>query len=153
MHEGQLTEYIRRYGSTVMRAAYSYVKNIPDSEDIMQEVFLRLMELRKPLSSEEHIKAWLIRAAINLAKDRNRSVWHKNRGELTEDIPAKQAEDNGLSEALDALDGKYRIVVYLHYYEGYSVNETARLLKLTEANVKTRLKRAREKLRAFLTDT
>lgn len=148
----QLTGYIRRYGGTVMRAAYSYVQNTPDSEDITQEVFLRLMSLKKPLSSEEHIRAWLIRAAINLAKDKTRSVWTKNRSELTEDIPAKETEDSGLSEALDALDGKYRVVVYLHYYEGYSVRETAKLLRITEANVKTRLKRAREKLRTFLTD-
>ncbi len=148
----QLTEYIRRYGSTVMRAAYSYTKNVPDSEDIAQEVFLRLMELDKPLNNEEHIRAWLIRVAINLAKDRARSAWVRKRGSLNEDIPVSDTTDSDLTEALNALDGKYRVVVYLHYYEGYSVKETAQLLRISVANVKTRLKRAREKLREFLTD-
>ncbi len=153
MDGDKLTEYICRYGNTVMRAAYSYVQNIPDSEDITQEAFLRLFGCDKQFRDEEHVKAWLIRVAVNLAKDKTRSVWVRSRSELSDTIPTKTPEENGLSEALDKLEGKYRIVVYLHYYEGYSVKETAALLKITESNVKTRLKRAREKLRISLSDT
>ncbi len=148
-----LTEYIQRYGNTVMRAAYSLVQSIPDSEDITQETFLRLMNHSKPFRDDEHLKAWLIRVAVNLAKDRNRSVWTKNRSDFPENLPAKAEDNSNLTEALDALEGKYRLVIYLHYYEGYSVKEISSLLKITEANVKTRLKRAREKLRISLTDT
>lgn len=148
----QLTEYIRRYGNTVYRVAYSYVKNAADSEDIVQDTFVKLMCADKGFDSEVHIKAWLIRVAANLAKDMLRSPRVSRREPLDDSIPARETADCGVSQAVGALDPKYGAVIYLHYYEGYGVREIASMLGLTEGNVKVRLKRGREKLKAILTD-
>ena len=148
----RLTEYIKKYGDTVYRVAYNLLLNPADSEDVTQEVFIRLYQTNKQFTSEEHIKAWLIRAAINRAKDCLRSRRYRQTEPLGEAAACPRSESGDLAEAIEALDDKYRIAVYLHYYEGYRVRELAGLLGITEANVKTRLKRAREKLKAYLTD-
>lgn len=130
--------------------AYSYTRNRADSEDIVQDTFVKLLKHDKSFDSEEHIRAWLIRVAANLAKNTVSSVWFSRREDLSEDIPTAEATDNGLSAAMAELDGKYSAVIYLHYYEGYGVREIARLLKISESNVKARLKRGREKLKQYL---
>ena len=100
----QLTEYIRRYGNTVYRVAYSYVKNAADSEDIVQDTFVKLMCADKGFDSEVHIKAWLIRVAANLAKDMLRSPRVSRREPLDDSIPARESADSGVSQAVGALD-------------------------------------------------
>ncbi|MBE6902257.1 MAG: sigma-70 family RNA polymerase sigma factor [Ruminococcaceae bacterium] len=152
MDNDQLTLYITKYGDMVFRVAYSYTKNRPDSQDIVQDTFLRLYRYEKPFDSEEHTKAWLIRTAVNLAKNNVRSVWVSRRAELDESLPAPQHSDSGLSAAMQKLDKKYSIVIYLYYFEGYSTAEIAKLLRLTDSNVKARLKRGRDKLRGFLSE-
>ena len=152
MNNDQLSLFMTRYCDTVFRVAYSFVKDRSDSEDIVQETFLRLYRCEKTFSSEEHIKAWLIRTAANLAKNHVKSAWVSRRAELDDSIPAPQHSDSGLAEAMQKLDRKYSIVIYLHYFEGYSTKEIAPLLGLTESNVKVRLKRGRDKLRDFLTE-
>lgn len=150
MDNDQLNQYIKSYGDTVYRVAYSYTRNRADSEDIVQDTFVKLLKSDKSFESEEHIKAWLIRVAVNLAKNMVGSVWFSRQEELSEDIPTENAEDNGLSVAMAELDGKYAAVIYLHYYEGYSVREISRLLRISEPNVKARLMRGREKLKQYL---
>ncbi len=150
MDNDQLNQYIKSYGDTVYRVAYSYTRNRADSEDIVQDTFVKLLKSDKSFESEEHIKAWLIRVAVNLAKNMVGSVWFSRKEELSEDIPTENAEDNGLSAAMAELDEKYAAVIYLHYYEGYSVREISRLLRISEPNVKARLMRGREKLQLYL---
>lgn len=152
MENEQLTQYIRKYGDTVYRVAYNFVKAHADSEDIVQETFLKLYRSDKVFDGEEHIKAWLIRVAANLAKNHIKSPAHSRRSELDESLPAPEAEDRELHAAMQELPEKYGIVIYLHYFEGYGTREIASMLKITESNVKARLKRGREKLRAFLED-
>lgn len=152
MNNDQLSDYIKRYGDTVFRVSYSFVKNHCDSEDIVQETFLRLYRCEKQFDSEQHIKAWLIRTAVNLAKNHVKSAWVSKRAELDENLPAPMHSDNGLAEAMQKLDKKYSIVIYLHYFEGYGTKDIALLLGITESNVKVRLKRGRDKLRDFLTE-
>ncbi len=152
MENEQLTQYIRRYGDTVYRVAYNFVKAHADSEDIVQETFLKLYRSDKEFDSEEHVKAWLIRVAANLAKNHIKSPAQSRRTELDESLPAPEAEDRELHAAMRELPEKYGIVIYLHYFEGYGTREIASMLKMTESNVKARLKRGREKLRAFLED-
>lgn len=147
------TEYVRKYSAMVYRVAYSYTENAPDSEDIMQEVFLQLYRVGDKLSSEEHIKAWLIRVAVNKAKDSLKAARSKLTEPLDEALPASEPQiGSALAEAMSSLADKYRVVIYLHYYEGFGVRDISRALGITEANVKTRLKRGREKLKAFLTE-
>lgn len=152
MDNEQLTRNIKEYGDMVYRVAYNFVKNPVDSEDIVQETFLKLYRCGKIFENEEHIKAWLIRVAANHAKNHIRSTHISCRVELDENIPAPQSNDYGLSAAMDSISEKYGIVIYLHYFEGYGTREIASLLRLTESNVKARLKRGREKLKAFLTE-
>lgn len=152
MDSNQLTFYITRYSDMVFRVSYSFVKNRSDSEDITQETFLRLFQCSKPFYSEQHIKAWLIRTAVNLSKNHLRSAWVCRRSEIDESLPAPQHSDSGLAEAMQRLDKKYGAVIYLHYFEGYGTKEIAPMLGITESNVKARLKRGREKLKLFLTE-
>ena len=152
MDNDQLTYYISEYGDTVFRVAYSFAKNRSDSEDITQDAFVQLYRCTKPFSSDEHVRAWLIRTAANLAKNHVRSAWVSRRAELDESLPAPQRSDSGIAEAMHKLDRKYSIVIYLHYFEGYATKEIAKLLGLTDSNVKARLKRGRDKLRDFLTE-
>lgn len=152
MDNEQLTLYIRKYGDTVYRVAYNFVKAHADSEDIVQETFLKLYRLDKGFESEEHVKAWLIRVAANLAKNHIKSPSRSRQAELDENIPAPETEDNELHAAMQSLPEKYGIVIYLFYFEGYGTREIASMLRITESNVKARLKRGREKLKAFLED-
>lgn len=153
IHNDIFTEYVRKYSDTVYRVAYSYTQSRPDSEDIMQDVLLKLYQCGKSFSDDEHVKAWLIRVTINKAKDTLKASCRKHNEELSENTPYIPPKNTALCEAMASLSEDYRVAVYLHYYEGYDVKEIAQLLKITESNVKIRLKRARDKLKDFLTDT
>lgn len=152
MDNDKLTEYVGRFQATVYRVAYSYVKSPTDAEDITQEVFLKLYRAEDKFTSDENVKAWLIRVTINMSKNFLSSFWRRNKSDLPESIALKEKTDYVLLEALNRLNKNYRIAIYLHYYEGYSVSEISSILKISESNVKARLKRGRDKLKAFLTD-
>ncbi len=150
MENQQLTFYIQKYGDMVYRVAYNFVKSHADSEDIVQDTFIRLYRTKDHFDSEQHTKAWLIRVAANLAKNHVKAPAQSRRAELDESIPLPLPENRELHDAMESLPSKYGIVIYLHYFEGYGTQEIASMLRLTESNVKIRLKRGREKLRAFL---
>jgi RNA polymerase sigma-70 factor (ECF subfamily) len=144
---------IPRYQDMVYRIAYAYCKNTADAEDITQDVFVRFIKNAACFTEEEHIKAWLIRAVINASKNLLRSAWRRKIAPLTESEPAptEDVPNVDVYNAVMSLAEKYRTVILLYYYEGYSVKETARILKRTETAVQTQLQRARlmlkEKLR------
>lgn len=144
------TQYVAKFQPTVFRLAYSYVKNRADAEDITQEVFLRLYNSSESFSADENAKAWLICVTANTSKNHLASAWIKRKITLTEDIPLKSEKDYELLDVLNRLNVNYRTVIYLHYYEGYSVAEIAEMLKISESNVKARLKRGRDKLKSIL---
>ena len=152
MNREQLAVYVEKYGNDVFRAAYSYLHNHADSEDVMQETFLRLYRCEKTFVSDENVKAWLLRVAINISKDYLKSSWLHKRAQLDESMSYEDEKERSLDEAMAKLKPDYRIVVYLHYYMGYSVKETAELAGISESNAKIRLKRGRDALREFLTD-
>ena len=150
MHNDIFTEYVRKYSDMVYRVAYSYTRSRPDSEDIMQDTLLKLYQCDKHFRDDEHVKAWLIRVAINKAKDMLRAAKRNPTDELHENV-STPVTDGDLDRAMADLSEDHRAVVYLHYYEGYGVKDIAKLMKITESNVKIRLKRARDKLREYLT--
>ncbi len=152
MDRKQLAVYVEKYSKDVFRAAYSYVHNHADSEDIMQEAFLRLYRCEKAFASDENVKAWLLRVTINISKDYLKSSWFHKRAELDESMSYRDEKERSLDEAMLKLKPDYRISVYLHYYMGYSVKEIAELAGISESNAKIRLKRGRDALREFLTD-
>lgn len=144
----------RKFGTLVLRTAYCCVGNYSEAEDIAQEVFLTLHEKQKKFSDDEHIKAWLLRAVINRGKNYRKS-WKQNSRVELDDIP-EQAEkntyqrDKELREAVFSLSEKYSSVLFLHYYEGYTIKEIASLLGKSENTVGSLLRRGREKLKLEL---
>ena len=143
-----------RYQNMVYRIALHYFGNSQDAEDAVQEVFLRLYTAEKSFESPEHLRRWLIRVAVNQSRKLIRSPWFRRRAPLeawsgTAELPAP--EESRLFLAVMALPEKYRVPLYLYYYEDYPVREVAALCGLKESTVQTRLQRAREKLKQTLT--
>ena len=135
------------YKDDVYRLAVSYTRSIADAEDVCQTVFLKLMEQRNIQPGRE--KAWLMQVTANECRSLLRSHWWKRTEPLDEKIPKPSREDGLLREVM-ALEPKYRTVVYLYYYEGYSVEEIGKLLKTNPSTVSTRLARGRSKLKEEL---
>lgn len=142
---------VNKYMNSVYRAAYSITGNIQDAEDITQETFITYLNKAPSFESEEHRKAWLLRVAMNKAKNIMFSFWKTNRtsfediGEVI--IEDKEESDIELLEAISALPKKCRMIIHLHYYEGYAVNEIAEILNVSENTVKTQLFRGRKILK------
>lgn len=150
----ELNEFIQsaveQYAHTVAKTAFSYLKNVADAEDITQEVFLTLMQNEKNFKNDEHLKAWLIRVAINKCKNHLKSSWFKNRNPILGDIPDLSKEENEVLSAVLSLKIKYRIPLHLYYYEGYSIKEIAKIMAMPESTVGTRLARGRKILKDML---
>ena len=148
----QFTCFAERYIDTVFRVAFNYLKSSADSDDVTQNVFLKLLRETKPFASDAHVKNWLIRVTINECKNLVRSRWWK--AESFEDYAATLSFDSpahsDLFYAVMDLPKKYRLPIYLHYYEEYSTQEIAQILKLPKNTICTQLKRGRELLRESL---
>ena len=143
-------ELVEREENHVYRAALAILKNREDAEDVTQETFVKLFLKQPTFESETHARAWLLRVAINLSKSRLRLVWRRRRETLLESYPAPEPESRELLEAVIALRAPERTVVHLYYYEGYSTAEIATLTGSRESTVRSRLSRARARLRAQL---
>ncbi len=138
----------RRHAPAVYRLAYARTGSRADAEDVMQEVFLRLVKAGPDFDSEEHAKAWLLRVASNCANDLFRLPWRRREEPLDENLSApERPEEGSVTQAVLSLPARYRILIHLYYYEGYSVAEIARILGRSEGTVKSRLFRARDLLR------
>ncbi len=146
-------ELFEKYQNNLYAVAFNVCKNAEDAEDVVQDTFIQYYSFKKQFDNEQHIRAWLIRVAINKAKNMNRTFWRKNKMSLEdymETLTFETPESSELFEAAMSLPEKYRIVVHLFYYEDYSIHEIAGILKLSESNVKVRLSRARSLLREKL---
>ena len=146
-------ELFEKYQNNPYAVAFNVCKNAEDAEDVVQDTFIQYYSFKKQFDNEQHIRAWLIRVAINKAKNMNRTFWRKNKMSLEdymETLTFETPESSELFEAAMSLPEKYRIVVHLFYYEDYSIHEIAGILKLSESNVKVRLSRARSLLREKL---
>lgn len=146
-------EVIRRNSDTVYRLAYSLVRTRADADDIYQEVFLRYVRRPPAFDNAEHEKAWFMRVTVNCCKNFWKSPWIKRRSAYEDDTPGQSAagktgeEDALLIETVKRLPEKYRAVIHLFYYEQLPVEEIARITKSKAATVRTRLTRARRRLK------
>lgn len=141
----------RKYAPAVYRLAYARTGCRADAEDVMQEVFLRMVKTRPVFASQAHAKAWLLRVAFNCANDLFRLPWRRREEPLEEDMSAPEGPREGsVTQAVLALPARYRIPIHLYYYEGYSVAEISKIIGKSEGTVKSRLSRARDKLREQL---
>lgn len=148
--DSELCRYIKLYHQTIYRVAFGYLHNAAEAEDAVQEAFVKLFNTNKHFTSDEHCKAWLIRVVINHSKNLLRSFRYTHTEELDEAIPVENLAECELADALSALPPKYRAVIHLHYFEGYSSGEIAKILGISATAVTTRLARAREKLKNFM---
>ncbi len=151
MSNDELCRMIKLYHQTVYRAAYSLLQNAAEADDVTQETFVKLFNTEKRFESDEHCKAWLIRVAVNISKNQLKSFRYTHTEELNEAIPYNGSEENGIEEALAGLPKKYRAVIHLYYFEGYSAKEIAKILGISLSGATTRLSRARKKLKSLLT--
>lgn len=145
----------RKYGNTVLRAAFAFCGSYAESEDIVQDVFLSLHTSPKTFNDDEHLKAWLLRVTINKCKNLRRSFRFSrtcsiDELEQSEAIYEISTEGRELRRQISELPRKYAEVIFLYYYEGYSIKEIAEILEKNENTVGSLLKRGREKLRAEL---
>ena len=148
----EVASLYRRHVDMVYQVCLMLMKNVPDAEDAVQTVFRKVMEYDRPFRDHEHEKAWLIVTARNECKNRLKH-WGRPRRESEEVLNTlawEQPEDGALWETILRLPEKYRLVLYLHYYQGYTALETAEMLGKTPSTVRGWLVQARWKLKELL---
>lgn len=154
MTDGEFSACVQRYTDMVYRIALNWFGSVQDAEDASQNTMLRLCRTNTCFESEEHLRYWLARVAVNECKRLSGGFWHSRTVPL-ENCPEPAFSDEGRREVyreVMALPGKYRVPLYLYYYEGYPVKEIAAMMGLNPSTVQTRLARGREKLKSILTE-
>jgi len=153
---------IREYGNDVLRTAYMYVKDIHVAEDIFQEVFIKVYKNLSTFVGNSSIKTWIIRITINTCKDYLKSAYNRRVVPMMEyqedaistesdyDKVEKQDTDHLIKESVLSLPAKYRDVVLCVYFNDMSIAEAAKTLNIAEGTAKSRLARARQKLKDIL---
>lgn len=144
-------EALDTYGTSIYRLAYSYLHSACDAEDILQDTLVQLLRAAPVFQSPAHEKAWLLRVAGNLSK--NRLAYNRIRAtdELRDTLAAEEREDlSFVWDAVRALPVRYREVIHLFYHEGYSTAQIAKILNRRESTVRSHLRRGRDKLRELL---
>ena len=145
------SEILDKYGNSVLRVAYTYLHNMSDAEDILQDTLIQFLKSAPNFENEGHEKAWLLTVASNLSKNKLTYLKIRQTDELSEELVSEEKEDlKYVWEAVKKLPVKNREVIHLFYQEGYSTKEIADILKRREATVRSDLKRGREKLKKIL---
>lgn len=145
------SEILDKYGNSVLRVAYTYLHNMSDAEDILQDTLIQFLKSAPAFENEGHEKAWLLTVASNLSKNKLSYLKIRQADELSEELVSEEKEDlKYVWEAVKKLPVKNREVIHLFYQEGYSTKEIADILKRREATVRSDLKRGREKLKKIL---
>ena len=147
----QAEEIMDRYGDTLLRYAYSYLHNMSDAEEILQDTLIQFMKSAPTFTSEQHRKAWLLRVAGNISKNRISYNTIRQTDELKDELVQEEREDlTFVWDAVKQLPVKYREAIHLFYYEGYSTAQIAQILQKNEATVRSLLARGRKQLKKVL---
>ena len=151
MRNKDIENIVRKYANLVYRVAFTNLTNESDTEDIFQEVFMKICSNNIKFMNEDHEKAWIIRVTKNQCLDFLKRSSNKNKNELDENIQAKTSENfSYVTEEVMKLPEKYRAIIYLFYYEGYKISEIASILEINESTIKSQLVRARDLLKERL---
>ena len=152
LEEQEAQRLVETYSDLILRLSYTYLNHTQDAQDICQTVFLKLWEKAPAFVSPDHERAWIIRTTANTCKDLLKSHWRKTTAplEAAAAVPAPQPEEGSLLAAVNLLPPQYGAVIYLHYYEGYSAQEIARMLGKTPSAVASLLHRGRRRLKTLL---
>ncbi len=150
--EEEVHHAIEQYANMVWRLCMLHLKNRADTEDIFQTVFIKYATHKDEFENETHEKAWITRVTINACKDLIKSFFHSHTIALEDYMEqlALPKEDKGVLEAVLSLPQKYRDVVYLHYYEGYSAPELSQILHKNINTIYTLLHRSKQMLKEKL---
>lgn len=135
------------YQQMLFKICMIHLKNNNDVQDVLQNVFIKLIYESPLFNDSEYEKRWLIRVAINECKNYQKSFWKRKIDLLDDMIVTTKEEDKNLLYTIQSLPFHYRNVIHLFYYENYSIKEISEILKVSEAAVKMRLKRAKEALK------
>ena len=141
----EIAEIYERHKDMVYRICFAYMKNISDTEDAVQDSFCNLIKAGAVFSSAEHEKAWLIRAAVNVCKNKLRHWWRK-RENLEDHTNLQTNNDFEVDETFGIVMGlpdKYKTVIYLYYYEGYDSVEISEILQKPQSTIRYYLSKAR----------
>lgn len=148
---GRAEMILTRFGDSILRYAYTYLHNMSDAEEVLQDTLVQFLKTAPEFESENHEKAWLLRVAANLSKNRIRYNKFRETDELNEELVAEEREDlSFVWEAVKSLPVKYREVIHLFYHEGYQTAQIAKVLGRNESTVRSDLRRGREKLKEVL---
>lgn len=153
LSEGEFNQIVDKYANFVFRIAMVKTKNKQDAEDVFQDTFFKLYKCGIAFQSEEHIKSWLIKVTINASIDLLKSFWHSRMTGLDEELPFEDKSDMQLWEEIKKLPAKYRIPIYLFYYEGYSTEEIAGFSNENPTTTRSKLHRGRKMLSERLGDS
>ena len=140
-----------KYAKSVYSVCLLYLKSKEDAEEAVTEAFIRLMKQRPDFENDAHAKSYLIKISVNICKNLLKSGWKKNvvhNEEILEYMTS--SEDRGVMEEVLSLSPKYRVIIYMHYYEGYTAQEIADIMNLSLPAVLSRLSRGRGKLKEIL---
>jgi len=143
-------EAIKRNQDKLLRIAVAIMNEKAEAEDAVHDAFIKLIEKQPDFESEEHLTAWLVRVTVNICKNRLHSHWWRKTVPLLESFPAQNEYQSEIMETVQSLPAKYRIVIHLFYYEGYSTKEIAEITEQSDAAVRKQLTRARGMLKKFL---
>lgn len=146
----RLEDVIPTYENTLYRAALAILGDPQEAEDVVQEAFLRLWEKDPAFESPAHQRSWLLKVTVNSCKSRLRAPWRRRTAPLLESYPAADEEEQAVLEVIQSLPPKDRAALHLYYYEGYQTAEIAAMTGWREGTVRSRLARARDKLRELL---
>lgn len=154
MDETQAQHLVDTYADMILRVSYQYLRQTCDAEDICQTVFLKYLTHDLHFDCADHEKAWIIRTTVNACKDHLRSAFFRSTVALDDaaQIAAPELPDHWLLDAMQHLPEKYRLSLYLYYYEGYSARDIAGVLETSESAVNQYLVRGRKKLRTWIAD-
>lgn len=147
----QAANILDTYGNSILRYAYTYLHNISDAEEILQDTIFQFLKTRPIFENEQHKKAWLLRVAGNLSKNKIEYNLIRKTDELSDELVSENREDlSFVWDAVKILPVKYGEIIHLYYYEGYSTKEIAKILEINESTVRSNLHRGREELKKLL---
>lgn len=151
MKKLNVENFVKKYADLVYRVAFTMLKNKENTEDVFQDVFMKLCTGNISFLNEEHEKAWIIKVTKNQCLDFLKRSSNKPKEELDENIVGETQNDNSyILDEVMKLPEKFRIVIYLFYFEGYKINEISSILDENESTLKSRLVKARELLKERL---
>lgn len=152
LQPAQRAEFLlAEYGNAILRLAYSYLHQVSDAEDVLQDTIIQYLRTNPSFENAAHEKAWLLRVAINISKNKLISNKKRETVEIDEDLFVEEEKDlRFVWDAVKSLPYKYREVIHLFYQEGYSTAEIAKILNKNESTIRSLLHRSRGKLKEIL---